>query len=206
MLTRTLLGAAALFACLTLSATASAQATESCPQPPCMVLVPQPAPTTGTATAQIYVQPAPAPGPIAVAPPPEPVVRYRMRVGMVVAGAVMLGAGWLVNVLVGSVVGLIGSASGSETLVDYFGWSLIPIIGPWAQLGYFNLDTDTGLLAYHVVLGVVQTLGFVLALVGTIDQEEIVEASYVDLGSGMQLSVLPYASQGGGGLGATLTF
>lgn len=205
MITRTLVGVA-LFACLALSsATASAQATAECPQPPCMVLVPQPASGSGTATAQIYVQPAPAPAPM-VMPPPEPVVRYRMRVGMVVSGAVMLGAGWLVNVLVGSVVGLIGRAAGSAELVDYFGWSLVPILGPWAQLGYFNLDSDPGLLAYHILLGVVQTLGFVLALVGTIDQEEIVEASYVDLGSGMQLSVLPFASQQSGGLAATLRF
>lgn len=208
-----------------LCASSVARAQSGCPpeQQPCMVLVPEsgPAPDPApapTASAQIIVStPAPAPAPIVVAspgagmaPPPmqEEQVTTRPIWGMVIPGAILLGAGWVINVFVGSIVGLIGGGiGGSDAAIDYFGFSLIPIIGPFAQIGYFDFDADSGLLGYHIVLGLIQTLGFSLALIGTILQQEVREPLYVELDDqGTSLSFMPYASPQAAGLGATLSF
>ena len=224
MKSRIALVAAVAVACLSVSGLAQAQTSTGCPpeQQPCMVLVPEPAPAPApapapTASAQIIVStPSPAPAPVVVpasagmAPPPlqEERVTTRPIWGMVIPGAILLGAGWLVNVFVGSIVGLIGGGlGGSDAAVDYFGFSLIPIIGPFAQLAYFDFERDSTLLGYHIVLGLIQTLGFSLALIGTILEQEVREPLYVELDDqGTSLSFMPYASPQAAGLGATLTF
>ena len=219
MKSRIALIVAAAVACLLAPSAALAQT--DCPpeQQPCMVLVPEPAPQPApapTASAQIIVS-TPAPAPVVVAspgagmaPPPmqEETVTTRPIWGMVIPGAILLGAGWVVNVFVGSIVGLIGGGlGGSDAAVDYFGFSLIPIIGPFAQIAYFDFDRESGLLGYHIVLGLIQTLGFSLALIGTILQQEVREPLYVELDDqGTSLSFMPYASPQAAGLGAALTF
>ncbi len=177
------------------------EASASCPNPPCMVLVPQ-----EPVQAQVYVTSTPVQQ---AAPQPQmvEVTSTRLRTALVIPGAIMLGVSWVINVLVGSIVGLVGRSFGDENAQNYFGFSLIPILGPFLQLTRFNFDLESGLLAYHVVLGLVQTAGFLMALFGTVFPEETTELRYADAErdeQGPQWAVLPWATQTGGGLSLTV--
>ncbi len=164
------------------------------PGQPCVLVVAQPMAPTPPPPQQV-VAPAAAPGGyMAPARPMVEVTHRRLRKGLLIPGAIMLGVGWLLN---WTLAGLVEPSSSERE--EYRGWSFIPIVGPFVDLSY--LDDDHGMYMFHVLFGVLQAGGFLMALLGTVLAEETVSMEYALGGDdGPTMAVLPYADTSGAGL------
>lgn len=159
---------------------------------------PAPAPTVAPAPSTVMVV---APAPSSYAPTYAPVLdtapRTRPVWRAVGIGAGMLGASWALNV-VGSGLWMLAPSSWNRD-GEFFYWSLVPLVGPWAQMGSMTDPSwQTPLLALD---GLVQLAGFVTAIVGQC-AHETVEPRATE-GS---LAVVPLLSPQMIGLAATGTF
>lgn len=193
---------------------AAQAATGACPPgQPCVVVVPQPPPQ-----GQIVVQAQPQPmvqgyvvaQPAGYAPPQQrqQVERRhsRLRWGMIGPGIGLIVGGWFGNWITG-VVGLAIMASDDNPDAGrYFGWSWVPWVGPFVNAGYFAGTRYDGVFGMHLLWGVLQATGLVLCILGTVLPEEEVTYEYVlgDDPNGPRLSVLPWASDTGAGLTASI--
>lgn len=132
------------------------------------------------------------PVPTAPAPPP-PAPRSHTHVGLIVSGAVVLGVGWLVNIVIGVPAGTDPfSSSAAPAAWDTFRLcSLVPVAGPWIQLAVKPTDfRDDYWGAWLIANGIWQGAGAVLLVAGlaTIGDDEAPMTA--ELG-GARITVLP---------------
>lgn len=118
---------------------------------------------------------------------PEQDVRTRPRWGLAIGGGVMTLVAYGVNIG-GSAIWYTTSIFTGQR-ADYFHWSLVPVVGPFVQMGFVQgEDWQIPILA---VVGAAQIAGIVMAIVGTASREVVEPPA---------LAVAPYATQDGGGL------
>lgn len=201
-------------------ATGRAQAQTTAPQcppgQPCVVVVPQqeatppPPPPQQAPGGYVVVQPAQPQAGYVVQPQqqvyaqpvqqgqPVEVTHSRIRWGLVGPGIGLLAGGWVANWLTGAVGTLAVAFSGSASTGDYFGWSWVPVIGPWVNAAIAGEQQFDELMGVHILWGVLQTGGLLMCILGTVLQEETTEIRYVQ-GDGPQIAVLPWADATGAG-------
>ncbi len=155
---------------------ASAQAQEIVPAPPAQSsALPEPP--------KLFA--VPQPGPL-VSADEEPVQAREGRpvaVDLTIAGAVLFGGGYLLNLLW-------GSAAGYDTTWGYSGhdpewhevrqFSLVPLVGPWLQMSQLPIGFDQGYWgALLLIEGLIQGAGFILlaAAVGKAVDDASVEVA-----------------------------
>ncbi len=163
------------------------------PQQPTVIFVPaqSPQPT--------YVQPYQPT--YAVAPPaPAPARRSGARVGLIVSGAVLLGVGWLSNIIVGVPAGENVFGSGREEAWEPFRYSsLIPLVGPWVQLGVKpTAFSEDGWAIWLILNGVMQAAGTALLVSGIALSDDGGGSAAAD--SGPSFAVLPNVGPNHAGL------
>jgi hypothetical protein len=160
---------------------------------PTLVFVPTQAPQP------TYIQPY-QPTYVAAQPEPAPARRGGARIGLIVSGAVLLGVGWLSNIIVGIPAGENVFGSGSEEEWEAFRYcSIIPVVGPWVQLGVkptaFSQD---GWAIWLILNGVMQAAGTALLVSGIALSDDGNETADAD--SGPSFAVLPNISPNHAGL------
>ena len=102
-------------------------------------------------------------------------VARKPRMGLVYAGAGMLG--------VGVVLGLVGAiASKFEGMSP---WLVVPVAGPWVAFGWDMANPDPGLVA----MGVVETVGATLLSIGLVPHEVKTKVTVSFTGSRFIVSV-----------------
>src|SRR5262249_45956360 len=85
-------------------------------------------------------------------------------------GAAIFGASWALNV-VGSGLWMLAPESWNRS-GDFFYWSLVPLVGPWAQMGSMTEPSwQTPVLAID---GLLQLAGFITAIIGQSTRETVV--------------------------------
>ncbi len=137
-------------------------------------------------------------------PPPagQPHTVSRPNLGLIISGAVLLGAGWIGNIIPGLFAG-IGSSSSDWNA--FRGTSVIPVLGPWIQLAVkptsFRNDDWGGWL---IVDGALQAAGLALLIIGLATPRT--ETVYADRESGFELAVVPTVGSSQWGLAAVGRF
>ncbi len=165
---------------------------------------------SSTASAQILIAPTPPPSsrvtiaeaPLESAPHQRPLWRA------VAAGAGLLGGAWALNV-VGSGLWMLAptGVASADLLVPtwnghaaaFFDWSLVPIVGPFAQMAY--VDHPEWQLPLLAIDGLLQIAGLVTAIVGQVSRETVTRDD-----DGPQISVVPAVSAQSLGLNVTGSF
>lgn len=119
-----------------------------------------------------YVQP------VVTAQGPQP-VRYIRRSsiipGILVPGIILLAGGFLAEVIGGPAL------ADSWENSDQLGYSFIPILGPWLQLGEFSdleFAFEDGIGYFPIIAGLAQGLGLVMTIIGLTVREEWDEPVY----------------------------
>ena len=153
---------------------------------------PQPYPQQQPQAYPQQQQPYQQPQPYYAQPQPQPQPRTETRpiVGLIVAGAVVLGAGWITNIIVSAFAGA-GSSWDSWEPFRYTG--LVPALGPWIQLALIPSGSGRdGWDQYLVTDGVIQLAGLTMLILGiAIPVEHTV---YAQNGGGVQLGFVPNLS------------
>lgn len=146
------------------------------------------------APSPIYT-PAP-PGPYASpyatapAPAPPPARRSRAHLGLIISGAVVLGVGWIVNIIPGLFAGTDPFGSDDAGWDEFRVASILPIAGPWVQLALKPTDfRNDGWGPWLIANGIWQGAGAALLIAGlaTIGDEEVPVAEI----EGVRFAVLP---------------
>jgi len=130
-------------------------------------------------TAQVQVQAAPAQQPVYAQPqyaqpqyaqpqyaqpPPQPRTETGHLTGLIVSGAVVFGVSWLTNILIG-----LGAGAGpSYDAWDDFRWvGLVPVLGPWIQMGIKPTSLGADDWAYYLTIdGILQAAGATMLILG----------------------------------------
>lgn len=220
MIYRSLLTLACVAVVAGLAGRAEAQTTApQCPPgQPCVVVVPQqqpeatpPPPPQQAPGGYVVVQPAQPQSYVVQTQPqqqvyaqpvqqrqPVEVTHTRIRWGLVGPGIGLFAGGWVANWLTGAVGTLAVAFSGSDSTGDYFGWSWVPVVGPWVNAAIAGNQGFDELMGVHILWGVLQTGGLLMCILGTVLQEETTEIRYVQ-GDGPQIAVLPWADANGAG-------
>src|SRR5262245_53713237 len=106
--------------------------------------------------------------PGAYAARPQPHLETRLNLGLVITGSVILGVFWATNIFTGLLAGvdLFGSARASQW--DGFRLSsIIPVIGPWIQLGVKPTSFDADNWGTWLIIdGLLQATGLALLIIG----------------------------------------
>ena len=112
------------------------------------------------------------------APPAGPEVRTEKKpiTGLIIAGSVVFGVGWLVG---GAITVGIDAADGSVSEASAF--TFIPLAGPWIVLG--TESPSTGQASGLVAQGVLQIGGLAMLIVGATVRKDV-EVSTAFLGDG----------------------
>lgn len=176
----------------------------------------------GTASGSIMVPIAP-PGygaPVAVAPappacPPElvcqmgpdgrlhgyrTVTRHHVNGGLLGGGIGMFAGAYVLNIF-GTLLGTLAiSVSSGGDPGSYLGWGFVPIVGPIAQM--FYVGGNDWMIPILAVIEAVEVGGLIMAIFGQIGSEE----EELEMVTGVDWRVMPYASPDGAGLGASLRF
>lgn len=120
--------------------------------------------------------------------------------GLIVAGAVVLGAGWLTNIIVSLGAGA-SIIDPSEDWAPFRFTGLVPVLGPWIQLGIKpgNAIGRRNIWGEYLVIdGVFQLAGLAMLIAGiVVPVERTVRA---DGGTGIDLAVVPSLSPNYSGL------
>lgn len=191
--------------------------------PPVVIVAPAPQSIMATPAAAPTLTLAPAP--ISRAPSSVPTLavvrqgevsleapRTRRRWGLVGAGAGIAIGAYALNV-VGSLLWM--AIPTGITSTDFIAptwnghreelllWSLVPVVGPLAQIAYAEADWHAPLF---VAASVLEIAGFVMAIVGTASRERVAPRSDRAGAPGATVTVVPYASGTGGGLSLAGSF
>ena len=121
--------------------------------------------------------------------PPGYVVTTRANLGLIIAGAALVGIPWIVS----SVFGLI---IGQESDSDAFRLC-VPVAGPWLMIPETGGSAEELLDSMLVFDGLIQAAGAVLLFIGALNPRERIVRSYAEP------SIRPYFGLGAGGLVAT---
>ncbi len=150
---------------------------------------PPPAPVYGQPT---YAYPV-------YAPPRVPVrYVYRPRVGLIVAGSVVLGVSWGITAL--SAIAASGCDPNYDSLCSTQIWPLfIPVVGPFIQTAYVNGPFAGGIQALLVFDGLVQVAGLAMIIAGAATRHRVPVYA-------QRFQVTPYAGLNGAGLMAVGRF
>ncbi len=169
-----MLALAAALSCALAPSIAAPASAQVAPLPPVVIVVgppaavPQPWVTPAAPPALVWTPqqgwarppapPLPLPQPSLTLPPPR---RHR-PIGLLVAGAAALGAGWVSNAIVGQFAGVSSAEPGWS---DFRLESLVPVLGPWLQLmskptGFEEDDWGRWL----IVDGIAQAAGLALLI------------------------------------------
>lgn len=205
-------GRAALIVASLIAIAAPAQAqsqAQPAPQPPAPQPYQQPQPY---AQPQPYQQPYYAPQqtqPYYTQPEQRagvPTTRTRPNFGLIISGAVLLGVGWIANIVVGLPAGDDPFSSGSEPEWTSFRLtSLVPLAGPWIQLGVKPTSFDQDYWAGWLIIdGILQALGATLLVVGLATPRT--ETVIAENESGFRLTIAPRLGPDSAGLAALGTF
>ena len=180
------------------------------PPPPATTAPVEAVPVPPAATAPVVYVPVQPVQPVQPAPnaqsyslaAPEMRMEHRMNRGLAIAGGVMFGGAWVVNIL-GSGLGVLAiftsSTAGGLSSGDTFGASFIPVIGPlifagvaFSRPGSWEVFGGIGILD-----AAIQAAGLTMLIFGIIGEDVEVNARAEN-----DLWVLPYASSQGAGLTA----
>lgn len=123
-------------------------------------------------------------------------VRHRTNEGLIIAGAVLLGGGWLLNIPLSGATTLLLEPDATARPGDYFGWSFVPLVGPIVQM--FQVGTQHWDIPILAVVEAVEIVGVIMAAVGTAG-EDVNVLEPVDT-EAVTLRVVPWAGEGGAGL------
>ena len=130
----------------------------------------------------------------------------RPNVGLIVSGAVLLGGGWVANIITGLPAGDDPFSSGSEPEWDTFrGVSLVPVAGPWIQLGVKPTTFSQDYWAPWLIIdGLMQVAGITMLVIGiaTPRTETVVAERATDF----QWALVPQLSPGHAGAAFVGTF
>lgn len=134
--------------------------------------------------------------------PSRVVVNTSPTYALLVPGIIAFGVGWLIHGFgVLSIAQDCFSFSCPQPLDDWVGFGWIPVVGPW--LSAFAADSRDYLF-FNVLMGIVQDVGVILAILGLVIQQEWEEPIYA-LGDSPDAPTLSF-QVGAGSLGATLAF
>ena len=185
------------------AASASPARAQSTPAPqPLMYTVPSaPAPLYAPASAA-YVPlgtPAPSPAPVEPVDAAAPRRRGGGNIGLIVAGAALLGAGWVLNFIGGLLAGThpgffgLGGRSPEPEWETFRYTSLVPIAGPWIQLAVkpTSFDRDEWGL-WLIIDGLMQAAGTTMLLVAAVTAGDDDDAPE----SGVELVLVPGVGPG----------
>lgn len=130
---------------------------------------------------------------VAAAVPSTPRVVEKPRYGIVAAGAVTFGAPYVVTAGFASLMWLGSAGHRTASQGSYYGWMLMPGVGPWISLAYVEGNNARGMTLVAVTSGSLQTIGLGLVALGLFwKRTEIVKVG--------PARVLPWQLAGGGGL------
>ena len=138
--------------------------------------------------------------------PPGYYVDTKIRKGMVIGGAVTLGALWILSVLAGAIAVSIEEAEEADGFDDDdisttdAAMLMIPVAGPFISIWSYNASAAGAVPL--IFDGVGQTAGLVLLIVGLTAQEKVLKRSY----AGGTLTPAPIVSKDHMGVGLTGTF
>ena len=170
---------ASLTLALALSFFAARGEAQCTPEAPCVLTLRGPDAPAPAQPTLVRVQPQAEQGLIAP--------RTRPRWGLAIGGGVMTLVAYGVNIGGSAIWYTTSIFTGQRD--DYFHWSLVPVVGPFVQMGFVQgQDWQIPILA---VVGAAQIAGVVMAIVGTVSREVVEPPA---------LAVAPYATQDGGGL------
>ncbi len=145
-------------------------------------------------TQQQYAQPAPV-------PVMEEADEERPNLALIIPGAVLLGVGWITNIIVGLPAGddPFRAGGAGEEWTAFRACSIIPVVGPWIQLAVqpTHFDQDSWGM-YLIIDGLLQTAGLTLLVVGIATPRR--ESRYARRGNEIDLAITPSAGDGRGGL------
>jgi len=117
-------------------------------------------------------------------------VRHRSNEGLTIAGAALLGGGWLINIPLSGASTLLLSPDATARPDDYFGWSF----GPVVQM--FQVGTQHWDIPILAVVEAVEVVGLIMAILGTAGED----VNVLEPVEGLALHVAPWAGEGGAGL------
>lgn len=147
----------------------------------------------------VYVQPAPQPiysGGPGYRPQPQYAYESRPNMGLFWAGLPIFAVPWVIT-------GISGLTS-SNSDVNTWGW--IPLIGPWAMLGYIDAWDFELLGTLLIISGILQAAGVVMMILGLATSREVrVRVALGDEPNAPELTVTPVASQHFAGAALTLS-
>jgi hypothetical protein len=133
-------------------------------------------------------------------------VDTKIRKGLVIGGAVTLGATWILSVIAAAFAVSIEEAEEADGF-DNDGISpadasmlFIPVAGPFISI--YTYDAGTGGAAVLVIDGVAQVGGLTMLIVGLAAQEKVLKRSH----AGVTLEPTPIVSAQMSGLGLSGTF
>jgi hypothetical protein len=121
-------------------------------------------------------------------------VRHRSNDGLTIAGAALLGGGWLINIPLSGVSTLLLAPDATARPDDYFAWSFVPIVGPIVQI--FQVGTQHWDIPILAVVEAVEVVGLVMAILGTVGED----VNVLEPVDGLALHLVPWAGEEGGGL------
>lgn len=141
-----------------------------------------------------------------VEPMMEPEDESRPNLGAIIPGAVLLGVGWVANLIVGLPAGddpFVSGGAGDEW--DAFRLSsIIPVAGPWVQLAVKPTDFDQDYWATWLIIdGLLQAAGLTVLIVGIATPSH--SRGYAAV-QGPTLALSPSASPGHAGLSLVGSF
>ncbi len=136
--------------------------------------------------------------------PTRVVVHTQPTMGLVIAGVIAFGAGWLLHGLVATSLWQDCTGGFLSCPEDaWMGTSWIPLAGPWIAGFGTNYGNEVNFV-FNMLMGVVQAVGAVLLVLGLAIQQEWEEPVYA-LGEGDDAPQLSF-QLGAGNVGATLAF
>ena len=135
--------------------------------------------------------------------PTRVIVNTEPTMALLVPGIIAFGAGWLLHGIGSLSIAQDGCAGFGcpQPLDDWVGLGWIPLVGPWLAA---TLTDAKDYIIFNVLMGIMQGVGAVLAILGLAIQQEWEEPVYA-LGDAPDAPVLSF-QVGAASLGATLAF